>query len=185
MPRIAFPASTPASSSSSSSASSSSSSSSPSSPSGQQLRAAVLICPWVSFDNETASFDRNAHRDCITPASLARWSTLFLGGRPTDPYNQPVDVPAGWWRGLGERVVRDVLVVGGEYEVLLDGILNCAESVRNEWRSAGGGEVACVVVEEEAHVSCWLDTMVGFGFEEVRMFREVRDWLRGKLVGSG
>lgn len=185
VPRIAFPASTPASSSSSSSASSSSSSSSPSSPSGQQLRAAVLICPWVSFDNETASFDRNAHRDCITPASLARWSTLFLGGRPTDPYNQPVDVPAGWWRGLGERVVRDVLVVGGEYEVLLDGILNCAESVRNEWRSAGGGEVACVVVEEEAHVSCWLDTMVGFGFEEVRMFREVRDWLRGKLVGSG
>ncbi|OJD32075.1 lipase thioesterase family protein [Diplodia corticola] len=146
-----------------------------------RLLAAVLISPWVSFDTTTASFATNRTRDPITPAGLARWSTLFLGGRPTDPYNEPVDVPAGWWKGLGGRVVRDVLFVAGEYEVLLDGILNCAESVRNEWRSADGGEVACVLAEGAGHVSCWLDTMWGFGKEDLKMYTETREWLRGRV----
>ncbi|EKG17420.1 Alpha/beta hydrolase fold-3 [Macrophomina phaseolina MS6] len=160
-------------------------------PLAQKIRAVALISPWVSFDTETASFERNASRDVVTPGALARWATVFLGGRPTDEYNEPVDVPAGWWRGLGERVVGDVLFLAGEYEVLLDGILNCAESVRNEWARGGGGggargehggEVALVVVEEEAHVSCWLDTLVGFGFEELGMYRELREWLRARLL---
>ncbi|EOD52892.1 putative alpha beta hydrolase fold protein [Neofusicoccum parvum] len=144
----------------------------------ERLRAAVLISPWASFDTRAASFERNRHRDMLGPAALGRWATLFLGGRPTDPYNEPVDVPAGWWKGLG-GVVRDVLFLGGEYEVLLDGILNCAESVRNEWK--GEGEVGCVVAEGEAHDSAWVDTLWGFKKEELGMYREMRDWLKTKL----
>ncbi|KAL0256877.1 hypothetical protein SLS55_007686 [Diplodia seriata] len=151
----------------------------------ERLLAAVLISPWVSFDTTTKSYTTNRSRDMIAAAAVSRWSTLFLGGRPTDPYNEPVDVPAGWWKGLG-GTVRDVLFVAGEYEVLLDGILNCAESVRNEWRpgpSGGGeaGEVACVLAEGEGHVACWVDTMWGFDFEELKMYTETREWLRGKV----
>ncbi|KAK0628020.1 hypothetical protein DIS24_g10878 [Lasiodiplodia hormozganensis] len=155
------------------------------------LRAAVLISPWVSFDTTTASYARNATRDMISAASVTRWATLFLGGRPTDPYNEPVDVPAGWWKGLDTKAVRDVLFLAGEYEVLLDGILNCVESVRNEWGRGGGGggggtggqggEVACVVTEGEGHISCWVDTMWGFGKEELKMYTEMREWLRVRV----
>ncbi|KAF4539802.1 Alpha beta hydrolase fold protein [Lasiodiplodia theobromae] len=149
-----------------------------------RLRAAVLISPWVSFDTTTASYARNATRDMISAASVTRWATLFLGGRPTDPYNEPVDVPAGWWKGLDTKAVRDVLFLAGEYEVLLDGILNCVESVRNEWGRGGGegqGEVACVVTEGEGHISCWVDTMWGFGKEELKMYTEMREWLRARV----
>lgn len=120
----------------------------------------------------------------ISAASVTRWATLFLGGRPTDPYNEPVDVPAGWWKGL-DGAVKDVLFLAGEYEVLLDGILNCAESVRNEWGrkgdSSSSGEVACVVTEGEGHISCWVDTMWGFGKEELKMYTEMREWLRVRV----
>ncbi|KAL1633126.1 hypothetical protein SLS58_011217 [Diplodia intermedia] len=147
----------------------------------ERLLAAVLISPWVSFDTTTRSYTTNRSRDMIAAAAISRWSTLFLGGRPTDPYNEPVDVPAGWWKALG-ATVRDVLFVAGEYEVLLDGILNCAESVRNEWRPTGGeGEVACLLAEGEGHVACWVDTMWGFDFDELKMYTETRGWLRGKV----
>lgn len=44
-----------------------------------------------------------------------------LGSAPYDNYTQPLLAPADWFSGLGE-IVKDIIIWGGEQEVLIDSI---------------------------------------------------------------
>lgn len=92
----------------------------------EPLRAALLIAPWVSFDNTADSFRRNQYKDCIDSRSLKPWSTAFLAGAPADNYNQPLRAPAEWWKDLK---VEEVLIIACADEVLVDPIKEVAEKI--------------------------------------------------------
>ena len=90
-----------------------------------KLRAAILLAPWASFRTDWPSSRYNANKDVVSAVAGDKWSQSFLGGKEPDEYNEPLTAKEDWWEGL-DGVVRDILVVGGGDEVLLDCIRELA-----------------------------------------------------------
>jgi hypothetical protein len=55
--------------------------------------------------------------------------TKLPGSAPFDNYNQPLLVPEDWFSGL-DKLVKGVLVWGGEREVLIDSIDAIAQRLK-------------------------------------------------------
>ncbi|KAK4695550.1 hypothetical protein P7C71_g2233, partial [Lecanoromycetidae sp. Uapishka_2] len=89
------------------------------------LGAAILLAPWASFRTDWPSTTYNANKDIVSARAGDKWSQSFLGGKEKDAYNEPLSADPGWWRGLDD-VVRDIMVVGGGDEVLIDCIRELA-----------------------------------------------------------
>jgi acetyl esterase/lipase len=85
----------------------------------EPLLGAVLISPWVGFDTSRPSYQQNQYFDLIPAVAAQRWSTAFMGNAKPDYYNQPILAPRSWWKDV---VVKDVLITGGDEEVLIDEI---------------------------------------------------------------
>ena len=85
------------------------------------LKAVVLISPWVDFDPNQSSFNRNVQTDMIDKAAGTRWSGAFMGAAKPDEYNQPVLADKQWFKNLGD-VVEHLMIWGGGGEVLIDSI---------------------------------------------------------------
>ena len=112
----------------------------------------------------------NAKKDVVTTAMGKKWSSTFLDGLPYDGYNQPLSVPAAWWDGL-DGMVRDILIVAGADEILVDCIVELAA------RLAGvHGRVETVVAEGEWHDMPTLAALGGGGVQEdaIRAFVRAR-----------
>lgn len=90
-----------------------------------KLGAAILLAPWVSFSNDWPSTQKNRYKDLVSPVVGDLWWMSFLGGRPRDAYNEPLAAEEGWWNRL-EGVVKEVLIVGGGDEILIDSIKELA-----------------------------------------------------------
>ena len=85
-----------------------------------QLRAALLVSPWISFQ-EAPSNARNEYKD-ITDFSITKyWGEIYLGTAKPDEYNQPLTAPESWWKGL-DGVVKDMFVTAGRDETPFDDI---------------------------------------------------------------
>lgn len=95
----------------------------------EPLRAAVLISPWVNFDVNQPSFDRNVQSDILCKAVGQRWADAFRGNAELDNYNQPILADSGWFSELG-AIVSDILVWGGGGEVLIDSIDQIANQLK-------------------------------------------------------
>lgn len=95
----------------------------------EPLRAAVLVSPWVDFDVNQTSFDRNVNTDYLTKVVGACWSGAFMGSAKPDKYNQPKLADAAWFKNV-DSVVGDVLIWGGGGEVLIDSIEKFAEGFK-------------------------------------------------------
>lgn len=89
------------------------------------LGAAILLAPWASFRTDWPSVTSNANKDVVSSTSANIWSETFLAGTKLDGYNEPLSAEEGWWKGL-DGVVRDIMVVGGGDEILLDCIRELA-----------------------------------------------------------
>ncbi len=61
----------------------------------------------------------NSGRDYLSQTSLAMGALQYLGGAKIDSYNVPMSASGDWWQNLK---VRDICVVGGEYEMFIDDI---------------------------------------------------------------
>ena len=88
---------------------------------GGKLGAAILLSPWVSFSMDWPSNIQNGKKDLVTSTAGNRWSASFLGGKKSDQYSEPCKAEEGWWKGMDD-VVREILVLGGSDELLLDQI---------------------------------------------------------------
>lgn len=145
----------------------------------RQVKGAVLISPWTDpFGTHYASLRRNEAKDLLAESFLLRWSRTWVDGAPEDAYNRPNAAPEGWWTAVDTILERFVLVVGAD-EVLLDGALEFADVFKREWQDEKDTTVA--VVEDEGHISCVVDPPIGIPAEEVRMYVQVRDSLKGFL----
>ncbi|KAB2570137.1 hypothetical protein DBV05_g11200 [Lasiodiplodia theobromae] len=146
------------------------------------LKGALLISPWADpfgTEEEYPSLKRNEFKDLLHARFLKRWADGWVDGKPLDAYNRPTQAPKGWWAGVDKVLERFLLVVGAD-DVLVDGALKFAETFRKEWRDERDATV--VVFEDEGHISGVMDPDMGFKPEEVRMWVQIRDWMKG-VVG--
>ncbi len=91
-----------------------------------KLGAAILLAPWASFRTDWPSSKYNANKDIVSTVVGDKWSQSFVGDRARDGYNEPLSAEQGWWEGL-DTVVREIMVVGGGDETLLDCIRELAK----------------------------------------------------------
>jgi hypothetical protein len=98
---------------------------------------------------------------------LEQWSSAFTGtsyphkkGTDTDEYNEPVNTNVEWWKDLP---IKEVLIVAGGDEVLLDGV-KAWESVFRKGFEAGGGKVEFIIAKDGYHDQPMVD--INFGFNE-------------------
>lgn len=123
------------------------------------LGAAILLAPWASFRSDWPSNRYNANKDLVSAHVGDKWSESFLGGKERDGYNEPLSAREGWFEGLG-GVVREVLVVGGGDEVLVDCIRALAEIL-----GSVHPHVTTVIAEGEWHDKP-VNAMLGGGGEQ-------------------
>ncbi|KUL85543.1 hypothetical protein ZTR_08042 [Talaromyces verruculosus] len=83
----------------------------------EKFAAAVAISPWCNMDTSAESMTRNANKDVLAASALEYWGGNFLGGRPLDPWNSPLQAPAEWWADLK---VGQMLMIYGEDEIMRD-----------------------------------------------------------------
>ncbi len=96
-----------------------------------------------------------------------------------DPYNQPIMAGPEWWKGLP---VRDVLVVAGSDEILVDDIVEFAAVLEKGMAMGQGGQakVTLFVADGECHDQTNLD--VQFGYREPgEQTKLIRRWIGSKL----
>jgi acetyl esterase/lipase len=85
----------------------------------EPLLGAVFISPWVGFDISKPSYQKNEFLDLIPPVAAQRWSAAYMGSAKPDYYNEPIRAPSSWWNDVP---VKDVLITGGDEEILVDDI---------------------------------------------------------------
>lgn len=95
----------------------------------EPIKAAVLISPWVNFDVNQSSFDRNVNTDLLCKPAGKRWADAFTGDAKLDAYNQPILADKDWFDNL-DSIVGDILVWGGGGEVLIDSITQITEQLK-------------------------------------------------------
>jgi acetyl esterase/lipase len=88
-------------------------------PEGQNLKALVLIAPWVSFRLDWPSVQRNEHKDLLSQYAGHKWSTDYMAGKESTPFAEPLHAPPDWWKNPR---VDQILATAGSDESLLDQI---------------------------------------------------------------
>ena len=89
---------------------------------GEKLKAIVGVAPWVTFNFEWPSEQKNRYKDVVTKYTGGKWSTDYLAGKASTPFAEPLAAPSEWWK---DAKVEQLLVVSGGNEILVDSI--------NEW----------------------------------------------------
>lgn len=145
------------------------------------LHAAFLLSPWVSFNTHTPSYVTNAERDAFDARPLTRWSAAFLNSSSPfagDFYSEPCTAPPSWWEATA-GVVGEVLIWGGSYEILLDGIEEFARRFEKGY-GGSGGKVTTVITDKAAHEEMIIERMLGYK-QKSESARAVEDWVKAKL----
>lgn len=94
---------------------------------GESFKDAVLISPWVTFDQNAASFGTNRLKDNVTAKGLKKWSDAYLDLHQSDFFNTPLGAPEGWWRNLP---FDRILILAGGDELFVDDICDMASKMK-------------------------------------------------------
>ena len=122
------------------------------------FRSAILISPWSDFSTSNPGYALNARKDELTPGFLVKCSTSFLGTPyphavdANTNYTQPALAEAEWWDGIP---VDDILITGGEDEILIDGVKAVAARL-----AKGRNGVQLLAAKDEAHEGPLLATLL-------------------------
>ncbi|KAG5980226.1 hypothetical protein E4U54_006820 [Claviceps lovelessii] len=105
---------------------------------------AVILSPWLSLHVPAQAMRADPTEDVLDQHSLAGWAAGFLGGAPSDPWNDPLTAPRDWWSGLP---FDDILLLYGQDELLRDDGVTLAGLLEESHPS-----VVAVGVPGEVHV---------------------------------
>jgi acetyl esterase/lipase len=149
-----------------------------------KIHAALLISPWASLtQTHTPAFVTNAERDMFDARALKRWSAAFLGSTSPfagDFYSEPILAAPDWWTPVAD-VVGDVLIWGGDNEILIDGILAFSEKFTKGF-GAKGGSVHTVVTPKAGHVEMIAERILGYkGDTGTGSHQVVQAWVKSQL----
>lgn len=83
------------------------------------LRGAYLVSPWVNVSGYGGSFERNADKDALAPATYRRWGWEVLRSIPRAQLNfiEFHAAPTGWFDGIS-RLVTHILITVSDDECL-------------------------------------------------------------------
>ncbi|KAH6642339.1 Alpha/Beta hydrolase protein [Boeremia exigua] len=149
-----------------------------------KLHAAMLISPWCSLtQNHTSAHVRNAERDMFDSRTLSRWATAFLNSTSPfagDSYSEPVLASSEWWESVA-GVVDEVLIWGGENEILIEGIEAFAKKFSVGFRRRGG-HVNVVITEGAMHDEMIMERVLGYkGDSGTGSQGVLEQWVKAKL----
>lgn len=122
----------------------------------EPIGGAVLISPWVTFDQSAASLTSNQYKDMLTAITLRTMSDSYIGSKESDPYLEPLKAPAGWWQSLP---VSKILHMGGGDELFLDDIKKIGTILTKELPR----KVTTIISPNTAHDQPLLDYIVDLG----------------------
>jgi len=83
-----------------------------------------------------------------------------------------------WWEATA-GVVGEVLIWGGSYEILLDGIEEFAHRFKKGY-GGSGEKVTIVITDKAAHEEMVVERMLGYK-QKSESARAVEDWVKAKL----
>ena len=157
------------------------------------LGGALLISPWVSFRTDYPSFSSNATLDLLASLPLRKWSAMFLNkANSFDPESDPGPIsgdawteaclnPSSWWDGM-HKVVSDVFIWWGSYEVFVDPIRELESKFKAGWANGGGAPDRVIFLEspKEVHTAPIMDTVV-VGAKKGKVQVLIEEWFKGRL----
>lgn len=137
----------------------------------EQLRGALLISPWVTFDDSAPSYRTQAGTDILNQTILREFTDHFKPKRG-EIYAEPLVAEPEFWRNLP---VKNILVTAGTWEIFVDDIQALAKKMGAE-QAGGGASVELELSAKEQHIQCIVDYIVGLkpGFMATSVF----DWSR-------
>lgn len=94
---------------------------------GDKLKAIVLVAPWVSFNLDWPSEERNRYKDIVSSYAGGKWSNDYMAGKAASPYSEALLAPADWWK---DSKVEQMLCVCGADEILVDAISKWVEKYK-------------------------------------------------------
>ncbi|KKK13561.1 hypothetical protein ARAM_001730 [Aspergillus rambellii] len=133
------------------------------------LSGALMICPWVTFDQTWASIERNKNKDCVALIPSTITAAYFLGTSESDNYNEPLRAPFDWWTGIN---ARQLLLISGEDDIMVDS----HNAFATKLRMANPHNTQVVTAVGEGHVAPVLDLMLG-DRSEFESTRAIKKWL--------
>ncbi|KAL8826711.1 MAG: hypothetical protein Q9191_003636 [Dirinaria sp. TL-2023a] len=136
------------------------------------LKGAVIFAPWASFATDTPSFKANKNKDCLTAFLGETWSATFVGKAARDNYNEPIRTDVEWWRGLKD-VVKEIFVVGGADELLVDSIKEMARKLET-----AHPQTTTLIATREFHCQPIQSIM---GPAEGQQADGIREWVTSRL----
>lgn len=147
------------------------------------LRGALLISPWVSFNLSYRSILENEETDYITIRGLQKAiANLIPPGKKPDAYSDPLSAPLEWWASVRKTVVQHFFIWAGEAEVIRDGIVDFAATLKEaSGEDPVDGSVQFVVTPNEAHEQMIVDPHLNLGSKTVGG-SEVEKWLAKMLT---
>lgn len=93
----------------------------------EPLAGACLISPWTSLDESHSERNIYYGGDLLMPCVGKPWSRAYLGSAVRDYYTDPSDAPPKWFQNFP---VNEILVLGGQNEVLLSDIQEFVETLK-------------------------------------------------------
>ncbi|KAF4212943.1 hypothetical protein CNMCM5878_000574 [Aspergillus fumigatiaffinis] len=133
---------------------------------GRLLGGAFLVSPWVTFKTTSQSMKRNVYGDYVDHDSIRRAAGLFADGME-DTYCAPLTATATSWKGIK---VRHLAIVAGEFEIMVDDIIQFAENVKKYNLDA-----QFHVAAKETHVQMVVSRLLRLPVAESEVFFE--QWL--------
>ncbi|KAJ5364957.1 uncharacterized protein N7496_010670 [Penicillium cataractarum] len=130
---------------------------------------ALMLCPWVTFDQRWPSVERNRMKDSIPLLPNSIHAKYFLGNMPSDWYNEPLKAPLEWWMDLS---ARRLLLLTGEDDIMVDSHQAFAKILA----TANPYNMETVVAPREGHVAPVLDLMLG-DRREFASSKTMKEWL--------
>ncbi|KAJ8104824.1 hypothetical protein OPT61_g10546 [Boeremia exigua] len=149
-----------------------------------KIHAAMLISPWCSLtQHHTAAHVRNAERDVFDSRALSRWAAAYLNSTSPfagDVYSEPMLASSEWWEGVAD-VVDEVLIWGGENEILIDSIEAFAKKFSIGFRRKGG-HVSVIITKGAMHDEMIFERMFGYkGDSGTGSKVVVEQWVKARL----
>lgn len=159
----------------------------------EPLGGTLLYSPWAGFSTDYTSYN-NIKLDMLSPLALRKWSAMFLnkanssdpesdpGAVSGDAYTEACKNPASWWNGM-HRIVGDVFVSYGGYEVLADPIKELEAQMKKGWVESGGDwdRVVFIGAPKEAHIQPILDVMAPGSGTKSRTQVAIEKWYAARL----
>ncbi|PVH77428.1 putative epsilon-lactone hydrolase [Cadophora sp. DSE1049] len=138
----------------------------------KSLKGVVLLSPWVSFDTDFPSVDRNVEKDIEDRGVLKKMADLYLNGHSTNPYIEPLIASGEWWKGVK---LEKALIVAGSDEVHLDSI-----DIFVRRFTASNLETTFVVARNECHIAPIVWPAFG-DLHETEQEKAIKAWMKSNL----